>query len=58
MELTWSEIKEIANRLDDTIWNNFHLAAYDTVSERDIDHDFEINDEDIRAIIEQLKTIL
>ena len=58
MKLTWEEIKDIANRLDEIIGDNFHDAMWNTVSERDIDYDFEVSDKDIIAIKEQLRRIL
>ena len=59
MKLTWEEIKDIANRLDEIIGNNFHDAMWNTLSERKyIDHDSEVSDEDIEQIKEQLKRIL
>ena len=59
MELTWEEIKSIANRLDEIIGDNFHDAMWNTLSERKyIDHDFEVSDKDIELIKEQLKRIL
>ncbi len=57
MKLTCEEIKSIANRLDDIISDNFHDAMWSTInaiSERD----FEVSDEDIIQIKEQLKRIL
>ena len=58
MKLTWEEIKDIANRLDEIIGDNFHDAMWNTISERDFDYDFEVSDGDIEAIKEQLKRIL
>ena len=59
MKITWEEIKDIANRLDEIIGNNFHDAIWVTLSERKyIDHDDEVSDEDIIAVKEQLKRIL
>ena len=61
MKLTCEEIKSIANRLDDIIGDNFHDAMWSTInaiSERDIDYNFEVSDEDILAIKEQLKRII
>jgi hypothetical protein len=58
MELTIEEIKEIAYRLDEVIGDNFHDAMWNIVSERGIDYDFEVSDEDILRIKEQLKLIL
>ena len=58
MKLTWEEIKDIANRLDEIIGDNFHDAMWNTISERGVDYDFEVSDEDIEQIKEQLKRIL
>tara|TARA_R110002072_G_scaffold284295_1_gene448290 strand:+ start:79 stop:255 length:177 start_codon:yes stop_codon:yes gene_type:complete len=58
MKLTWEEIKEIANRLDDIVGNHFYDAMYDTIFEREGDEELEVTDEDILAIKEQLKRIL
>jgi len=58
MKLTWEEIKDIANRLDEIIGDNFHDAMWNTISERGVDYDFEVSDEDILLIKEQLKRIL
>ena len=58
MILTNEEIKSIANRLNDIIGDNFHDAMWNTISERDVDYNFEVNDEDILKIKEQLKRIL
>jgi hypothetical protein len=58
MELTWEEIKSIANRLDEIIGDNFHDAMWNTLSERDVDYNFEVSDEDILKIKEQLVRIL
>ena len=58
MILTNEEIKSIANRLNDIIGDNFHDAMWNTISERDVDYNFEVSDEDIEQIKEQLKRIL
>jgi hypothetical protein len=58
MKLTCDEIKEIAYRLDEIVGDNFHDAMWNIISERDIDYDFEVSDEDILLIKEQLKRIL
>ena len=58
MKLTWEEIKDIANRLDEIIGDNFHDAMWNTINERNIDYDFDVSDEDILQIKEQLKRIL
>jgi len=58
MILTNEEIKSIANRLDEVIGDNFHDAMWNTISERDVDYNFEVSDEDILKIKQQLKRIL
>jgi hypothetical protein len=58
MKITCDEIKEIAYRLDEIVGDNFHDAMWNILSERDIDYDFEVSDEDILLIKEQLKRIL
>jgi len=58
MKLTWEEIKNIANRLDEIIGDNFHDAMYNVIWERESDEEVEVTDEDILAIKEQLKRIL
>ena len=58
MILTNEEIKSIANRLNDIIGDNFHDAMFNTISERDVDYNFEVSDEDILKIKEQLIRIL
>ena len=58
MILTNEEIKSIANRLNDIIGDNFHDAMWNTISERDVDYNFEVSDDDILKIKEQLKRIL
>ena len=58
MKLTKEEIKCIALRLDEIIGDNFHDAMWNTISERDVDYDFEVSDEDVMLIKEQLKRIL
>ena len=58
MVLTNEEIKCIALRLDEIIGDNFHDAMWNTISERDVDYNFEVSDEDILKIKEQLKRIL
>ena len=58
MILTNEEIKSIANRLNDIIGDNFHDAMFNTISERDVDYNFEVSDEDILKIKQQLKRIL
>lgn len=58
MKLTWEEIKNIANRLDEIVSNNFHEAIYDTILEREGNEELEVSDEDILQIKEQLRRIL
>ena len=58
MKLTTEEIKCIALRLDEIIGDNFHDAMWNTISERDVDYNFEVSDEDILKIKEQLIRIL
>ena len=59
-KLTIDEIEEIAYRLDDVISDHFHDAMYNVIWERgeDEDDDFEVSDEDILRIKEQLRLIL
>ena len=58
MKLTWEETKEIANRLDEIIGDNFHDVMYSVLWEREGYEEVEVSDEDIIAIKEQLKRIL
>ena len=60
MKLTWEEIKDIANRLDEIIGDNFHDSICSIIGDREyIDpDDTEVSDEDILEIKEQLKRIL
>ena len=59
MQLTWGEIKEIANRLDEVVANNFHSVIMDVMVERMAnENDGDIEDEDIIQIKEQLRRIL
>ena len=58
MKLTKEEIEAIADRLDEIIGDNFHDAMWNTISERDVDYDFEVSDGDILSIKEELKRIL
>lgn len=57
-KLIWDEIKDIANRLDEIVGNNFYDAMYDTIHDRPSDEEVLVSDEDIRLIKEQLKRIL
>jgi len=64
MELTWEEIKSIANRLHEVVSDNFHDAIFNNLSKDSenywltVDYGFEVSDEDIEKIKEQLKRIL
>ena len=58
MKLTGEETKEIANRLDEVISNNFHNAIYNVLWDCRGSEEVEVSDEDILAIKEQLKQIL
>ena len=58
MKLTTEEIKCIALRLDEIIGDNFHDAIWNTLSEQYVDYSFEVSDEDILKIKQQLKRIL
>ncbi len=58
MKLTWEEIKEIANHLDEIVGNNFHDAMYNIILQRESNEEVEVSDEDILEIKEQLKRIL
>ena len=58
MKLTWEEIKDIANRLDEIVGDNFTDAMYNVIWQRESDEEVEVSDEDILAIKEQLKRIL
>ena len=57
-KLTWEEIKDIANRLDEAVGNHFHDAMYGAIHDRPSDEEVLISDEDIMLIKEQLKRIL
>jgi len=57
-KLEQEEINAIACILDDKIGDNFHDACWNIISERDVDYNFEVSDEDILQIKEQLKRIL
>ena len=60
MKLTKNEIKGIAYQLYEVISKNFHNTIYNTVWEREMysDEDIEVDDEDILAIKQELKRIL
>ena len=57
MNLTKEEISAIADRLDEVIGIYFNDAMYNVIRERE-DAEWEVSDEDILAIKEQLKRIL
>ena len=57
MKLTFEEIKDIANYLDDTVSNRFHDALLYCLYDEHGDN-FEVSDEDILRIKEHLKLIL
>jgi hypothetical protein len=57
MKLTWEETRDIANYLEDTISNRFHDALLYCLYDKHGDN-FEVSDEDILRIKEQLKLIL
>ena len=53
MKLTFEEIKNICNYLDDTVSNHFHDAIINSIG-----YGVEVSDEDILRIKEHLKLIL
>ena len=53
MELSWKQIKEIANYLDDKVIYHFHDAIVNSIGDS-----VEVSDEDILKIKEQLRRIL
>jgi len=57
MKLTWEETRDIANYLEDTISNRFHDALLYCLYDKHGDN-FEVSDEDILRIKEQLRLIL
>ena len=57
-KLTWEEIKDIANRLDEVVGNHFYDSMYGTIHDRPGDEEVLVSDEDIMLIKEQLKRIL
>ena len=57
-KLTWEEIKDIANRLDEAVGNHFHDAMYGAIHDRSGNEEVLVSDEDIMLIKEQLKRIL
>jgi hypothetical protein len=59
MQLTDEEIKEIADRMDDLMWEGFHDIVDDVYRQReDSSYDYEIWDEDIIKVREELKKCL
>ena len=59
MNLTEEEIEAIADRLDEVIGNNFHDAVYDICVHRlREDNNYEISDEDVQKIKDELKRTL
>ena len=59
MQLTDEEIKEIADRMDDLMWEGFHDIVDDVYREReDSSYDYEIWDEDIIKVRKELKKCL
>lgn len=56
MQLTDEEIKEIADRMDDLMWEGFHDIVDDVYRQReDSSYDYEIWDEDIIKVKTELK---
>ena len=56
MQLTDEEIKEIADRMDDLMWEGFHDIVDDVYHQReDSSYDYEIWDEDIIKVRKELK---
>jgi hypothetical protein len=59
MQLTDEEIKEIADRMDDLMWEGFHDIVDDVYRQReDSSYDYEIWDEDIIKVRNELKKCL
>ena len=55
MQLTDEEIKEIADRMDDLMWEGFHDIVDDVYRQReDSSYDYEIWDEDIIKVRKEL----
>ena len=55
MQLTDEEIKEIADRMDDLMWEGFHDIVDDVYRQReDSSYDYEIWDEDIIKVRREL----
>jgi hypothetical protein len=57
MKLTWEETKDVANYLDNKVNNHFPDALFHCLSDK-YGWDFEVSDEDITEIKEQLKRII
>jgi hypothetical protein len=57
MKLTLQEIKDISNYLDNKVSNHFHDALFHCLSDK-YGSEFEVDDESIIEIKEQLKRIL
>ena len=56
MQLTDEEIKEIADRMDDLMWEGFHDIVDDVYRQReDSSYDYEIWDEDIIKVKNELR---
>ena len=56
MQLTDEEIKEIADRMDDLMWEGFHDIVDDVYRQReDSSYDYEIWDEDIIKVRKELR---
>ena len=56
MKLTDEEIKEIADRMDDLMWEGFHDIVYDVYLQREDSFlDEEISDSDVIKVREELK---
>ena len=56
MQLTDEEIKEIADRMDDLMWEGFHDIVYDVYLQREESFlDEEISDSDVIKVRKELK---
>jgi hypothetical protein len=56
MKLTNEEIKEIADRMDDLMWEGFHDIVYDVYLQREKSFlDEEISDSDVLKVRKELK---
>ena len=56
MQLTDEEIKEIADRMDDLMWEGFHDIVYDVYLQRENSFlDEEISDSDVIKVRKELK---